>query len=86
MPKKVSLIGATRKKEDFVHAAGAGESKTVHTASQPTRLFKKATFNLHAALHQRLKIAAAQHNCQMVELVEDALERLLNELEKKNPR
>jgi len=38
---------------------------------------KKTTFNLNADLHKRLKVTAAQHGRQMVELVEEALESYL---------
>jgi hypothetical protein len=43
---------------------------------------KKATFNLDAALHRRLKIAAAATGREMVELVEEAIEAHLCVLEK----
>jgi hypothetical protein len=45
--------------------------EAIHTAIQRSR--KKATFNLDASLHQRLKIAAALHSREMVDIVEDAL-------------
>ncbi len=44
-------------------------------------LKKKATFNLDAELHYRLKVAAAQNQREMVDLVEEALESLLARLE-----
>lgn len=44
-------------------------------------LKKKATFNLDAALHQRLKIAAAVHGREMVDIVEDALQTYLPRLD-----
>jgi len=44
---------------------------------------KKATFNLDANLHQRLKVAAALHRRQMTDLVEDALRLRLGALEKR---
>jgi len=44
---------------------------------------KKATFNLDARLHQRLKVAAALHSREMVDIVEDALQTYLQSLEKK---
>ena len=43
---------------------------------------KKATFNLTAALHQRLKIAAAVTGREMVEIVEEALETQLGQMDK----
>lgn len=39
----------------------------------PPSAKKKATFNLDASLHQRLKVAAAIHSREMVDIVEDAL-------------
>jgi hypothetical protein len=42
---------------------------------------KKATFNLDIALHKRLKIAAATNGCEMVEIVQEALESHLQKLE-----
>ena len=44
---------------------------------------KKATFNLEAGLHQRLKVAAALHRREMASLVDEALRRHLGELEKR---
>ncbi len=45
---------------------------------------KKATFNLDAALHYRLKVAAAQNQREMVDLVEEALKSLLERLERRS--
>jgi predicted DNA-binding protein len=44
---------------------------------------KKATFNLNSALHQRLKIAAAVSGREMGDIVEEALETHLAQLEKR---
>ena len=97
MPKKPSLIGTARQRDEFVKAGD-----TIHTAIQqdvqpaiqstistPIRLAgrpaigkKKATFNLDAGLHQRLKVAAAVHRREMVDLVEEALEAHLQGLGK----
>lgn len=44
---------------------------------------KKATFNLDAGLHQRLKVTAALHRREMGDLVEEALRRHLGDLEKR---
>jgi hypothetical protein len=96
MPKKPSLIGTARQRDEFVKAG-----ETVHVALQlpvdtaiqppvtpavrldgPTAMGKKkATFNLDAGLHHRLKVAAAVHRREMVDLVEEALEAHLRELE-----
>lgn len=61
-----------------VHAA---VQTPVYTANHPAvpRLIpkKKATFNLDASLHQRLKVAAAVHSREMVDIVEDALLKYL---------
>lgn len=46
---------------------------------------KKATFNLDASLHQRLKVAAAVHSREMVDIVEDALLAYLPGLDHSNP-
>jgi len=43
---------------------------------------KKATFNLNAALHQRLKIAAAVSGREMGDIVEEALETHLDQMDK----
>ena len=43
---------------------------------------KKATFNLKAALHQRLKIAAAVSGREMGDIVEEALETHLRQMDK----
>jgi predicted DNA-binding protein len=43
---------------------------------------KKATFNLTAALHQRLKIAAAMTGREMVAIVEEALEAQLGQMDR----
>ena len=69
-----------------VHTA-AVSTTPVHTATHtavpkpPTVLKKKATFNIDATLHQRLKIAAAMHNREMVDIVEDALQKYLPALD-----
>lgn len=44
---------------------------------------KKATFNIDASLHQRLKVAAAVHSREMVDIVEDALLAYLPALDKR---
>lgn len=49
----------------------------------PVQPKKKATFNLDAALHQRLKIAAAMHSREMVDIVQDALQAYLPALDRK---
>lgn len=54
---------------------------------EPTRApKKKATFNLDADLHHQLKVTAALHKREMVELVEEALHVYLRELRRKHPR
>ena len=54
--------------------------------SEPPSAKKKATFNIAAALHRRLKVAAALHNREMVDLVEEALNEFLKRLEHKSPK
>ncbi len=44
---------------------------------------KKATFNIDASLHLRLKVAAAIHSREMVDIVEDALLAYLPALDHK---
>lgn len=44
---------------------------------------KKATFNIDASLHLRLKVAAAVHSREMVDIVEDALLAYLPALDHK---
>ena len=44
---------------------------------------KKATFNLDARLHQRLKVIAAMHSREMVDIVEDALQKYLQTMDQK---
>ncbi len=84
MSKKVSLMSATKRKEEFVRG---GEGKpAVSTGSQRnggTVPKKKATFNLDAALHKRLKVTAAEQEREMVEIVEEALVGHLQEMDKK---
>lgn len=50
---------------------------------RPAAPRKKATFNLDASLHQRLKVAAARHRREMGDLVTEALRRHLGDLEKR---
>ena len=57
--------------------------KTEFRPSVASPLKKKATFNLNASLHQKLKIAAAVHRREMVDIVEDAIQAYLPALEKK---
>ena len=47
---------------------------------------KKATFNLPADLHKRLKVAAADHELEMVEIVKEALEMYLKALTANNSK
>jgi hypothetical protein len=86
--KKPSLVDVTRKREEFVKAGGTGTATrtAVYTATSipVSTEIKKATFNLNAALHQRLKVAAAVHGREMVELVTEALEEHLGRLEKRS--
>jgi predicted transcriptional regulator len=56
---------------------GSGRTQPAKTAK------KKATFNLNADLHRRLKVMAALRRREMVELVEEALEGYLRRLELK---
>jgi predicted HicB family RNase H-like nuclease len=49
-------------------------------AEKTTRKRKKATFNLDADLHQRLKVHAAVQGREMVSLVEEALKTYLGRL------
>jgi hypothetical protein len=53
------------------------------SSNPPIQLKKKATFNLDASLHQRLKIAAAMHSREMVDIVQDALQAYLPALDRK---
>jgi hypothetical protein len=82
MSKKASL------KDAFVR----GPQTTGYTAIQPTGYAdiqpapptkKKATFNLDADLHQRLKVAAAMNRREMVDIVEEALVAYLSRLDPK---
>lgn len=57
----------------------------VPPAIQRTVPKKKATFNLDASLHQRLKVAAAVHSREMVDIVEDALLAYLPGLDHSKP-
>jgi hypothetical protein len=84
----VSLLDATKRKEEFVRGAGQSDvepsiQRAVDTAKRmPVGTGKKkATFNLDADLHQRLKVAAAVHRREMVDLVEEALTGYLEGLE-----
>ncbi len=55
---------------------------TATKAAARTDATKKATFNLKAALHQRLKIAAAVSGREMGDIVEEALETHLGKMDK----
>ncbi len=59
------------------------ERKSAGTGSSLLHGKKKATFNLDADLHQKLKVVAAIHRREMGDLVEEALQDLLNRLEPK---
>lgn len=70
----------------YSEPAGYMPVSTASPVIQPAvlpALRKKATFNLNASLHQRLKIAAAIHRREMVDIVEEALETYLPTLDKK---
>jgi predicted HicB family RNase H-like nuclease len=54
--------------------ADSRREKSDKSSRPPTR---KATFNLDAKLHQRLKIRAAEEGRGMIELVEEALRKYL---------
>jgi plasmid stability protein len=83
--KNPAYVDVTRKREEFVKAGDSGTETqtTVYTATRNavSTEVKKATFNLNAALHQRLKVAAAVHGREMVEPVTEALEEHLGRLE-----
>lgn len=85
MPKRLSLVDATaRRKDEFVREEGmqpeAHSGPPIeHLRIEPPR--KKTTFNLDAALHQRLKLAAVRHRREMVDIVEEALLLQLRSLE-----
>ena len=58
---------------------------TVDTASpsleSPKKSIKKATFELDATLHKRLRTAAVLHDKTMVEIVEKSIVEYLDRLE-----
>lgn len=82
MPKKLSLVDATRRKEEFVKGNNQVDVSTVRQRAVETAAGakKKATFNLDADLHHRLKIAAATHRREMVDMVEEAVRGYLERL------
>ncbi len=55
----------------------------IQLPSRTVAVKKKATFNLDPSLHQRLKVTAAMHNREMVDIVEDALKSYLATIEQK---
>lgn len=81
MPKKLSLVDATRRKEDFVKGKNQQDVPTARQQDVETAgAKKKATFNLDADLHHRLKVAAATHRREMVDMVEEAVRAYLDRL------
>lgn len=88
MSKKVSLVDATKRREEFVRGMDHEAVDTVvrldvKTARQEAGPKKKATFNMDAELHHRLKVAAAVHRREMVEMVEEALGAYLERVNKR---
>ena len=94
MSKRISLKDAFVRnvQETAVHTDNPVVVSTVlqshsDTAIQlPSRtpvLKKKATFNLDPSLHQRLKVTAAMHKREMVDIFEDALQTYLARMEPK---
>ncbi len=63
----------------FVRSGSTGTRKAISTAVQQSRRsrMKKATFNLPADLHKRLKILAAQEEREMVDILVEVLEKRL---------
>lgn len=68
----------SKKLDSDVHTIGGESVKAIGNK-------KKATFNLSTELHRQLKIAAAMHGREMVDLVEQALTEYLAKLQDSNP-
>lgn len=94
MSKRISLKDAFVRnvQETAVHtenpvvvstALQAHSDTEVQLPSRTPVAKKKATFNLDPSLHQRLKVTAAMHNREMVDIVEDALQKYLATMEQK---
>jgi hypothetical protein len=93
MSKKISLKDAfVRNVQETVHtenpvvvstALQAHSYTDVQLSGRVGIVKKKANFNLDPSLHQRLKVTAAMHNREMVDIVEDALQSYLAKLEQR---
>lgn len=93
MSKKISLKDAfVRNVQEAVHTDNPVVVATVLQLHSDTGiqlphrgavLKKKATFNLDPSLHHRLKVTAAMHNREMVDIVEDALKTYLATIEQR---
>ena len=87
--KNTEGAGNQQTRDTAIQTAGFPGSQlagftAIQTPSYPSMpIKKKATFNLDAALHQRLKIAAAIHSREMVDIVQDALQAYLPVLDRK---
>lgn len=69
--------------KDIVEKILKNDNQSANTASVESKQkdIKKATFELNAKLHKRLRGAAVQYETTMVEIVEKALNEYLDKLD-----
>lgn len=65
-------------KQELIQDINTGIQDNVDTEKQESVPKKKATFDLDAELHMRLKIFSASQGKKMVEVVEEALKQYMD--------
>ena len=80
---KATKIKGKKEKGDIIEKIQEKNNSPVHTTEVETKQkdIKKATFELDAKLHKRLRGAAVQYETTMVELVEKAINEYLDKLD-----
>ena len=76
-------VPKSKGKKDIIEETPKDDTPPVHTTEVETKQkdIKKATFELDAKLHKRLRGAAVQYETTMVELVEKAINEYLDKLD-----
>ena len=76
-------VPKSKGKTDIIEETPKDDTPPLHTANieSAQKNIKKATFELDAKLHKRLRGAAVRHDTTMVEIVEKALKEYLDKLD-----
>lgn len=80
---KIPKTKGKREKKDIIEKIPEKDNPPVHTTEVESsqKDIKKATFELDAKLHKRLRGAAAEYETTMVDILEKALNEYLDKLD-----